>query len=213
MEAPRILLADDHPTVADALCRALSMSGFVTLPVVATWTDVLPAALATRPDVVLVDISLPPSGGTGLDAAAAVSKELPSARCIAVSADDAPRTVLSALDAGCAGFISKTASIEEIPRVVSSVLEFAPVFDARTASTLARFHSSRSALLAERSLTPREIEALTLVCEGHSNPDIADRLCLSRGTVAQLLSSVFQKLGVHDRAAAAAVAVRLSLVL
>ncbi len=218
----RILIADDHPAVCRALEAVLEQAKFRVLPSLRRWTDVPPAVDALRPDLLLIDFDLPPNTGDGLVAAQKVLAEHPTLPVVCISAHVTPAVSERAASVGCRGFISKLAELEEIPLVVQRVLDSpseipqydvaSMEFDSRTATMLTKFYHSSHTVAKERSLTSRELEVLRLVCDGRTNPDIARVMLLSRGTVAQLLSGVFRKLNVSDRAQAAARAVRLQLV-
>ena len=218
----RILIADDHPAVCRALEAVLEQAGLQVLPSLRRWSDVPPAVDALRPDLLLIDFDLPPNTGDGLLAAERVLAAHPDLLVVCISAHVTTSICERAASVGCRGFISKLAEIEEIPLVVQRVLTASQElrtpgiddmeFDSRTAAMLTKFYHSSHTVARERNLTTRELEVLRLVCDGRTNPDIASEMLLSRGTVAQLLSGVFRKLNVSDRAQAAARAVRLQLV-
>lgn len=221
----RILIADDHPAVCRALEAVLAQASFQVLQSLRRWNDVPPAIDALQPDLLLIDFDLPPASGDGLLAAEKVLRTHPRLPVVCISAHVTTTICERAASVGCRGFISKLAELEEIPLVVQRVLAAQPElpqgahggidtmeFDSRTAMMLTKFYHSSHTEARERSLTPRELEVLRLVCDGRTNPDIARVMLLSRGTVAQLLSGVFRKLNVSDRAQAAARAVRLQLV-
>lgn len=208
----RVLVADDHPAVASALCHTLTKSGFDVLPPVFRWSEVVPAVLSCAPDALLIDVEMPPGNGDGITAAASAVEARPGLVAVCISAHATPAIVERALEAGCRGFISKVAQVSEIPAVLKLAMESCPAFDHRTASMLTSNYRKRGEAEKCSRLTPRELDVLQHVCAGGSNPEIAARLFISRGTVAQLLSNVFEKLQVTDRAAAAATAVRLGIV-
>jgi DNA-binding NarL/FixJ family response regulator len=218
----RILIADDHPAVCRALEAVLEQAAFQVLPSLRRWNEVPGSVDALVPDLLLIDFDLPPNTGDGLLASEKVLNMHPDLPVVCISAHVTTTICERAAAVGCRGFISKLAEIEEIPLVVQRVLTNASdghergvenmEFDSRTASMLTKFYHSSHTVARERSLTPRELEVLRLVCDGRTNPDIASEMLLSRGTVAQLLSGVFRKLNVSDRAQAAARAVRLQLV-
>lgn len=177
------------------------------------WNTIPQICHDTRPSLLLVDVQMPPASGDGLQAARAALDADESLAVVCVSAFDDPALVERALAAGCRGFVTKTADFDEVAAVCQAVLAGeSPVFDRRTGAKLAAHYKSRLQQASERSLSARELEVLRLICQGMSNPEIAVRLHLARSSVAGVVSEIFTKLHVSDRASAAATAVRLNLV-
>ncbi len=203
------IVADDHPLFRDGLVRALTGSGLVD--VVAEAEDG-PAALESikkhAPQVALLDHQMPGMDG-GQVAAAVKRDELPT-RVLLVSANTDSAIVYQALQQGAAGYLSKESSRNEI---VSAVLDCAQGHDVLPA-TLASGLAAEIRRRAEPTgpvLSAREREVLTMIAEGASIPAIAKQLFLAPSTVKTHVQRLYEKLGVGDRAAAVAEAMRRGL--
>jgi two-component system nitrate/nitrite response regulator NarL len=205
-----VLVADDHPLYREGVVRALSASGQVDI--VAEAADGR-AALAQiqehRPDVALVDYKLPELDGVAVTNAV-VRDELPT-RVLLVSAFTDSGVVYQALETGAAGFVSKESRREQIVDAVLAAARGENVVPPDIAAGLVseirlRKQDDRPAL------TQREQEILKLIAAGKSLPEIAKELYLSLTTVKTHVQHLYEKLGVSDRAAAVASAMRRGLI-
>lgn len=213
MNGARAVVVDDHEIVTQMLSTILENSGASVVATAKRWSDVVQLCKNTKPALLLVDVQLPPGGGDGLLAVAELRAAKLPVTVICLSASNEPKLVERAFKAGCDGFVSKVASAEEISSVCRSALAGeSPVYDRRTAGLLAGHYKQRFDVTAQSNLSQQEAHVLRLLCEGKSNPEIASDLILARSTVAGVVSKVFLKLNVSDRAAAAASAIRLGLV-
>jgi DNA-binding NarL/FixJ family response regulator len=198
----RILIADDHPLFRRALTQAVR--------------DLLPDAhcaeaesladtqhaLEAHPDTDLVLLDLHMPGSHGLMGLAAIRAQFPTVAVAMISAHDNPPTVRRALAYGAAGYISKSADLDEWKTAIKSVLDCeewipptlrADVERTQTASADREFASRLSAL------TPQQFRVLTMVAEGRLNKQIADALGVQERTVKAHLSAIFERLGVRNR--------------
>jgi two-component system, NarL family, nitrate/nitrite response regulator NarL len=205
-----VLVADDHPLYRDGVVRALSASGRVEIVgEAADGRDALLQIQERRPDVALVDYKLPELDGVAV-ANAVVRDGLPT-RVLLVSAFTDSAVVYQALETGAAGFVSKEARREQIVDAVLAVARGENVVPPDIAAGLVaeirlRKHDDRPAL------TQREQEILRLIAAGKSLPEIAKELFLGLTTVKTHVQHLYDKLGVSDRAAAVAVAMRRGLI-
>ena len=205
----RVVVADDHPLFREGLVRALTGSGVVD--VVAEAQDgaaALAAIRELRPEVALLDHQMP--GMDGGEVAAAVQRDELPTRVLLVSANNDAAIVYHALQQGAAGYLSKESSRSEI---VSAVLDCAhgrDVVAPQLASGLAA-EIRRRAVPAGPTLSAREREVLGLIADGDSIPAIAKQLFLAPSTVKTHVQRLYEKLGVGDRAAAVAEAMRRGL--
>jgi two-component system, NarL family, nitrate/nitrite response regulator NarL len=202
----RVIIADDHPLFRDGLARRIKERP--ELELIGEAADG-PAALAAirelRPDVAVLDVKMP--GLDGLKVAAAVTREELPTRLVVLSAYVESAVVFSALAAGVRAFLSKDADRRDVCETIVAVARGEVVLPPMTHSGLVeqiRAHAGKDA----PSLTPREWEVLTLIADGASAPEIGRRLHLSTGTVKTHLQGLYEKLGVSDRAAAVAEAMR-----
>lgn len=205
----RVVVADDHPLFREGLVRALTGSGLVE--VVAEAEDG-PSALAAikehRPQVALLDHQMPGMDGAQV-AAAVLRDELPT-RVLLVSANQDATIVYHALQQGAAGYLPKESSRTEIVNAVLDCANGKDVVAPQLASGLA-VEIRRRAEPSGPTLSAREREVLTLIAEGGSIPAIAKQLFLAPSTVKTHVQRLYEKLGVGDRAAAVAEAMRRGL--
>jgi two-component system nitrate/nitrite response regulator NarL len=205
-----VLIADDHPLYREGVVRALSASGQVD--VVAEAEDgrsALEKIQEHRPDVALLDYKLPELDGVAVTNAV-VRDQLPT-RVLLVSAFTDTGVVYQALETGAAGFVSKEARREQIVDAVLACARGENVVPPDIAAGLVseirlRKQDDRPAL------TQREQEILRLIAAGKSLPEIAKELYLGLTTVKTHVQHLYEKLGVSDRAAAVASAMRRGLI-
>lgn len=205
----RVVVGDDHPMFRDGVVRALVASG--AIDVVAEAEDGVSALAAIRthaPQVALLDYRMPGMDGAEV-AAAVVRDELPT-RVLLVSAHDESAIVYRALQDGAAGFLPKESSRSEL---VNAVLDCAKGRDV-VAPSLAAGLAGEIRRRSEPDgpvLSPREREVLTLIAAGSSIPAMAKELYLAPSTVKTHVQRLYEKLGVSDRGAAVAEAMRRKL--
>lgn len=154
------------------------------------------------PDVILVEIDSP--GSAGIEAIAGVKQRFPRIPMIVVSAGDHAKAIVPALEAGASGHLLRSAPPGEVGRAIHLVLHGGAPLSAGIARHLLEvLHRSVGRRAARNALSKREKDVLDFVCEGLANKEIADRLDISPETVRMHLKSVFGKLGVRSRTAAA----------
>ena len=205
----RVVVADDHPLFREGLVRALTGSGVVD--VVAEAQDgaaALAAIRELRPEVALLDHQMP--GMDGGEVAAAVQRDELPTRVLLVSANNDAAIVYHALQQGAAGYLSKESSRSEIVTAVVDCARGRDVVAPQLASGLAA-EIRRRAAPAGPTLSAREREVLALIADGASIPAIAKQLFLAPSTVKTHVQRLYEKLGVGDRAAAVAEAMRRGL--
>ena len=205
----RVLVADDHPVYRRGLVRTIG--GRHDFEVVGEADDggaALDGIVALEPDVAVLDVDMPERDGLDvLDEV--VRRELPT-RVILLSGHAESDPMHRAIAAGVAGYLIKTADRDTICDAIAAVVRGETVLAAEVQETLAeeiRLRSGSSAPL----LSVREQEVLRLTADGCSAKEIADRLDISATTVRTYLSHAYDKLGVSDRAAAVAEAMRRGL--
>lgn len=193
----RVLLAEDQAMMRGALSALLSLEGDIEIVAEASRGDeVLPAALAATPDVALLDIEMP--GGDGLSAARALKEQVPSCRVIIVTTFGRAGYLKRAMENGAMGFLLKDAPATELASAIRRVMTGLRVVDPALAA----------AALSEGTnpLTERERDVLRASVNGASIDNVAQKLCLSSGTVRNYLSTAIQKLEVRNRVEAARLA-------
>ncbi|MGE2691922.1 response regulator [Mycolicibacterium pulveris] len=205
----RVVVGDDHPMFRDGVVRALVSSGSIDVVAEADdGTTALEAIRAHRPQVALLDYRMP--GMDGAEVAAAVQRDALPTRVLLVSAHDESPIVYQALQNGAAGFLSKESTRSEL---VAAVLDCAKGRDVMT-PTLAAGLAGEIRRRAEHDgpmLSPREREVLNHIAAGKSIPAMAKELFLAPSTVKTHVQRLYEKLGVNDRGAAVAEAMRRKL--
>ncbi|MFI7066667.1 response regulator [Kribbella sp. NPDC050124] len=197
----RVMIVDDHPMWREGVARDLGSRGY---DVCATASDVAGAvkiALATRPDVVVMDLQL--GDGSGVDATREITTALPDTRVLVLSASAEQDDVLAAVKNGASGYLVKSASLDEFDDAVRRTAEGDAVFSAGLAGLLLgeyrRLGTDASGPEVPK-LTERETEVLRLVARGLTARQIADRLVLSHRTVENHVQNTLRKLQLHNRA-------------
>jgi two-component system, NarL family, response regulator DesR len=189
-----VLLAEDQAMVRGALAALLALEGDIQIVgEVARGDEVLPQALATAPDVALLDIEMP--GGDGLTAAAQLHDQLPACRVLILTTFGRPGYLRRAMESGAVGFLLKDAPASQLADAIRRAARGERVVDPALAAV---------ALSEGRNpLTERERAVLAAGKNGASIAEIAATLYLSEGTVRNYLSVAMQKLGAHNRTEAA----------
>ncbi|VEG51007.1 two component LuxR family transcriptional regulator [Mycolicibacterium aurum] len=208
-ERVRVVVGDDHPMFRDGVVRALQSNGSIDVVAEADdGTTALAAIREHRPRVALLDYRMP--GMDGAQVAAAVQREELPTRVLLISAHDESAIVYRALQEGAAGFLSKESSRSEL---VSAVLDCARGRDVVAPSLAAGLVGEirRRAEPEGPVLSPREREVLVMIAAGSTIPAMAKQLFLAPSTVKTHVQRLYEKLGVSDRGAAVAEAMRRKL--
>jgi two-component system nitrate/nitrite response regulator NarL len=208
-EKVRVVVGDDHPLFRDGVVRALVSSGEIDVVAEADdGTSALEMIKTHQPQVALLDYRMP--GMDGARVAAAVQRDELPTRVLLISAHDDAAIVYHAIAEGAAGFLPKESTRAEIVAAVLNCARGRDVLSPALATGLAG-EIRRRAEPAGPVLSPREREVLGLIADGHSIPTIASQLFLAPSTVKTHVQRLYEKLGVSDRAAAVAEAMRRRL--
>jgi DNA-binding NarL/FixJ family response regulator len=196
----RILLADDH-TVLRAGLRAL-LAGQCDLEVIGEASDGAEAirlAQTLHPDVVVMDIGMP--GVNGIDATARIKRELPGVKVLILSMHDDQGYLRQVLRVGASGYVLKRAADTELLAAIRAAARGEVFLDPAMAKALVEevVQPSRSSA-AEPVLSDREREVLRLLAYGHTNQQVADRLCIGVKSVETYKARLMEKLGLKGRA-------------
>jgi two-component system, NarL family, nitrate/nitrite response regulator NarL len=208
-EKVRVVVGDDHPMFREGVVRALVSSG--EIDVVAEAEDGVESLELIRthqPQVALLDYRMP--GMDGAEVAAAVIRDQLPTRVLLVSAHDESAIVYKALQEGAAGFLPKESTRSELVSAVLRCAKGKDVLGPELAAGLASEIRRRNEPDVP-ALSPREREVLTLIAAGSSIPAMAKELFLAPSTVKTHVQRLYEKLGVSDRGAAVAEAMRRKL--
>ncbi len=213
MSKQRIILVDDHEVVRLGLKSLIERHPqFEVVGEAGNAKEALELVERYLPDVVLMDIRLP--GTSGIEACEEITKKFPDIRVIMLTSYAEDDMLFSAIRAGASGYVLKQIGAEELLHAIEAVGRGEALLD--PAVTQRVFQEVRRAVKEEESmafstLSQQEKHVLILVSEGRTNREIAKSLFLGEGTVRNYVSSILSKLGVSNRAEAAAYAVEHSL--
>ena len=195
----RILIADDHALVREGIRHVLDAEpGFEVVAEAANGREAVDLALVHRPDVVVLDITMPEE--TGLSAAARLRELLPSARVLLLSMHDQAEYVREGIRIGTHGYILKDSAGAELRAAIRTVHAGGTFFSpavVRRLTTAAPVHAPAATVLLE-ALTPRERDVLDGVARGLTNKAIGAELGISRRTVEAHRESLMRKLEIHN---------------
>ncbi|MEO8973068.1 MAG: response regulator transcription factor [Ktedonobacteraceae bacterium] len=219
----RVLLADDHNILRHGLKLLLELQpGIAVVGEARTGIEAVDMALTLKPDVVVMDISMPEMDG--LEASRRIREQAPSIQVLILTMHDSEEYFLQSLRVGAAGYVVKKAAPADLHMAISEVAHGGVFLYPGLAKSLVRSYveqfstapatqdvrqsgqprqpgqAESSPTLAQelQRLTPREMEVLKLVAEGHTNQEIADLLVLSIKTVQAHRANVMEKLELHD---------------
>jgi DNA-binding NarL/FixJ family response regulator len=210
----RILLADDHAVVRSGLRMVLDSAP--DLHVVAEAGDGAEAvdlALSEDVDLAVLDVTMPRL--TGLQAARELSRRRPDLRILMLSMHDNEQYFFEALKAGAAGYVLKSVANRDLIEACRATLRGEPFLYPAAVTALIRDYLDRAGRgeeTPEDPLTPRELEVVKLIAEGHTSEEIAGTLVISKKTVDRHRANILEKLGMRNRVELTRYAIRRGLV-
>lgn len=206
----RILIVEDHTVVRKGLCALLSAEryGCEVVGEAADGEEAVAAALALKPDVILMDLLMPKKGG--IEATREICGRDPKARVLILTSSDEQATVVAALKVGALGYLMKDSSPDELVHAIHSVYLGQMAVPAALARVML-VPESPNALPSPGELTERELDVLRAIARGLSNQEIADALSISTYTVRSHVRSILSKLSFSNRTQAAMYAVEIGL--
>jgi DNA-binding NarL/FixJ family response regulator len=195
----RVLVADDHTLVREGLVRILRDSGRCEVVAeAADGVEALEKARATRPEVVVLDISMPRL--SGIEAVRRIREEVPTASVLAVTVHDEEEYVLHMVRAGASGYLVKDSAATELLEAIEALVRGRGYFGPHASAALARQlqNPERKTDDPYGALTRREREVFHLAVEGNTTKEIAKRLGISVKTADNHRTRLMEKLGVHN---------------
>jgi len=205
----QILLADDHAIVREGLRALLAAAGHRVVGEAADGRAALRLARKHRPDVLVMDIGMPILNG--IDCAAAVRRDSPDTRLIALTVHTEDHYVLEALRAGIRGYVIKNQAMVDLITAIDQVVRGSIYLSPGVSQAVLEAFLTRQDLVLPR-LTQREREVLQLVAEGKRSKEIADLLGISLKTAETHRAHIMDKLSIHDTAGLVRYAIRLGMV-
>ena len=209
----QILLVDDHEFVRQGARQCLEREvGFQIVGEVENGLKVLPIVEDLRPDVVVLDHSLP--GLNGIDVAERISRKIPETKVIMLSMHTDEEYVMQALRAGASGYLLKDSDAAELELALTAVVRgetyLSPQVSKHVIADYLRLVGTQSG--THEQLTPRQREVLQLIAEGHTTKDIARILCVSVKTAMTHRAQLMERLDIHEVAGLVRYAIRTGLV-
>lgn len=212
MEKTRVILADDHAMFREGVMLLLENSGEVDVVGQAgEGNEALELARNLRPDIVVMDIGMP--GVNGLDATRLIRKQLPDVQVLILTMHSSDDYFFQTLQAGASGYVLKEAAGMDLIVAIRAVHQGGVFIHPSIAKRMVKDFIERAVGGEERAiyetLTPREKDVLTLIGEGLTNQEIAERLGLTVNTVQTHRGHIMDKLNLHSRAQLMKSAIRL----
>ncbi|MDX1697110.1 MAG: UvrY/SirA/GacA family response regulator transcription factor [Thiohalobacterales bacterium] len=206
-----VMLVDDHGLIRTGIKRLLNdVSGIEVIAEAETGEQAIRQVRKERPDVILMDISMPGIGG--LEATRKICQALPGVKIIAVTIHDDDPFPARLLEAGASGYLTKGCDVREIISAIRSVHLGKQYITPEIAQKLAlSFVNEREKTPLER-LTPRETQVMLMVVRGETNKAISEKLCLSPKTTSTYRYRLFDKLGVENDVELTRFAIRHGLI-
>jgi NarL family two-component system response regulator LiaR len=211
----RILIADDHPLLREALSQTLSKEQ--DMEVVGKASDgeeTVAMAFELKPDVVIMDIIMPKFDG--IEASKRIKTTTPNIAILILTAYDDDNYVLGLLEAGAAGYLLKSARGQDLVEAVRAIQAGESVLHPQIIAKLLKRAILKSSGMAkpktDELLSEREKEMLKLLATGMGNKEIAKKLCLSLRTVKAHMSNIFNKMNVASRSEALVEALRSGMI-
>ncbi len=213
MSAPvRLLLVDDHRMLRDGLRRSMEDEGFAVVGEAADGQEAVRLAQDLRPDVVLMDVSMPRMDG--VEATRLIHRSLPSVPVVMLTMHAESDVMSRAIQAGAVGYLVKDCSTEEVASAVRTAATGESALSPDLASSMLEQvrRDEADGDGATAVISAREEEVLQLVADGLSLPEVAGALYISVKTVKNHLASIYSKLEARDRTQAVLRAVRMGII-
>ncbi|MBK9181319.1 MAG: response regulator transcription factor [Acidimicrobiales bacterium] len=209
----RLLLADDHRMLREALRRSMEDEGFEVVGEAGDGEEALHLVDELGPDVVLMDISMPELNG--IEATRDVHARHPGVKVVMLTMHADQELLAQAIRAGAVGYLVKDCSVEDIASTIRSAAAGETALSPELAASMldeVRRLDPPAVPDEERVVTKREEEVLQLIADGCSPPEVASKLYISQKTVKNHLASIYEKLDARDRTQAVLRAVRMGIV-
>jgi DNA-binding NarL/FixJ family response regulator len=210
----RVLLADDHAVVRSGLRSVLDAEADIEVVAeAADGPEAIEKALASDVDLAILDVSMPRL--TGLQATAELLRRRPGVRVLILSMHDSEQYFFEALKVGASGYVLKTAANRDLVEACRASMRGEPFLYPGAVTAVIRDYlerARRGEATPKDPLTPRELQVVKLIAEGHTSDEIASALVISRKTVDHHRANILKKLGMRNGAELTRYAIRRGLV-
>jgi DNA-binding NarL/FixJ family response regulator len=198
MKLPRVILADDHKLVAEAL-HNLMASHFEVVATVINGRDLLESATSLKPDLIVIDVAMPLLNG--LEAARQLKEKMPGVKLVFLTMNEDPELAVEAMKAGASGYVLKKSAASELLQAMGAALRGKSYVTPQVARGMQdSFIRNPNGRSHPKSLTPRQREVVQLLAEGKSMKEVADVLKIAPRTVAFHKYRLMQDLGLKTNA-------------
>jgi DNA-binding NarL/FixJ family response regulator len=205
----RVLLADDHQIIRDGMKVFLEREGYNVNAQAQNGQDAVRLAQSFRPDVVVLDITMPILNG--LDAAREILHNSPSTKAILLSMHDESKYVLEGLRIGIKGFVTKTHAAEDLLLAIRQAMQGMTYVSPELSQAVFEAIQMNKDVMQD-PLTPRERQVLQLVAEGKTSKESAQLLNISTKTAETHRARIMEKLNIHETAGLVRYAIRRGLI-
>ena len=214
-ETIRLIIADDHPLVREALRNVLlKQPDFQVVAEAENGEDAVELATQLKPDVILMDIGMPILNG--LEATRSIKQRCPAINILVFTVHNDIEHILGILQAGASGYLTKSAYSEEVVNTIRALVLGETVLSSNVYKQVFKYINQHQVPAVQldmgERLSAREMEVLKLVAKGIANKEIAARLELSLRTVKGYLADIFVKLGAGSRTEAITVSLRKGII-
>jgi DNA-binding NarL/FixJ family response regulator len=199
MDKTRIFLVDDHPIVRDGIKALLvGHENYSIVGEAADGRELLDKLPDYKPDLVILDISLPKM--SGIEITRIISEQYPEIKVLILSMHTGEDFIFNAIKAGAKGYLPKNTTRRELVDAINSLVAGDIYFNDAISNTILKSYIRKAqnkeepAVETENALSPRESEILKMVAEGYTNPEISDKLFISIRTVESHKNHIMQKL-------------------
>lgn len=206
MEEISVIVVDDQRLIREGISSLLEIQeGVKVVGTGTTGDEAIELVRRLTPDVVLMDIQMP--GTDGITATGLIKEEFPDTCVIMLTTFDDDDYIIKSLKAGAVGYLLKDIPSEDLAQAVrlahSGIFQLSPTVAGKLVGDIRSRRTPKAEADQPLNLTDREKEVLILIAQGASNREIAERLCVSEGTVKNHVSNILTRLGLRDRTQAA----------
>jgi len=206
----RVLLADDHQILREGIRRGFEAAGVEVVAEASNGAEAVEATRHWRPDVVVMDLSMPVMDGT--EATRIIRTEAPDTRVVVLTMHDDVQRTRAALDAGAAGYLSKGCSFADVLSTVEAVASGETGLSPELASSMLRHVADAKTKDPTDLLSARQVEILQSIADGMTTKQVARELGIAQKTVHNHLNAIYRRLDTQSLTHAVLSAVRLGII-